>query len=755
MLMALEDRRLLATFHVTRTVDDRNVGTLRWAVQQANLATSPSTIDFELGQPPSTIGLLLGSLELSNIAEPTMIDGPGASLLTIDGNKADRVFTIDPRVTASLSGLTITGGATIDQGGGVYNAGAAALTNCTISGNSSGYGGGLLSKGTLSLDACSISGNSASVEGGGVWTAGTATLTACAIMGNASGDIGGGLNNRSATLTLDACTISGNSAEKLGGGIYNQDMVTLSGCTISGNTAVREGGGLVTGINSVSTLTACTINGNASEDGGGLENYSRTMLTNCTLSGNSASASGGGVSNSGTATLMFCTISGNVTSVSGGGLYNHDFLDSRGRATLTDTIVAANTATGGAPSDIGGGEAASVTGSFDLIGTGGSGGILAGGRQGNIILASLAGLGLAPLGDYGGPTQTVALLPGSPALEDGANMTGLATDQRGEPFTVSVDIGAFQSQGFFVTAAPGSTPQSAPTGETFAEPLAVTIEASNPVEPVIGGFVTFTVAPEANGGAAADLSATTAVIGANDRAQVSAIANAKAGTYVITASTADALRLPQFILTNLLATATRATPKVDVAAAGGTAVFGQPVSFVTSVTATGTPSGSVTFFDGTVLLGTVLLDGSGRATLTSSLAVGSHSITASYSGDSSFFGRTSAIFTESVAEASTKVVLVRHPVFKHKQVVSVRLTAEVDPLAPGQGIPSGTLKFMIKKKKLGTLALGGGTATLTLKLNNVLNRAVTVVYSGDGNFQPSQAATPALTQASLATQAGR
>ena len=100
--------------------------------------------------------------------------------------------------------------------------------------------------------------------------------------------------------------------------------------------------------------------------------------------------------------------------------------------------------------------------------------------QGNIVLTSLAGLGLAPLGDYGGPTQTIALLPGSPALGAGTALNGITTDQRGEPLDVPVDIGAFQSQGFVLAAAPGTTPQSAPTGEAFANPLAVTVSAGTP-----------------------------------------------------------------------------------------------------------------------------------------------------------------------------------------------------------------------------------------------------------------------------------
>ena len=103
---------------------------------------------------------------------------------------------------------------------------------------------------------------------------------------------------------------------------------------------------------------------------------------------------------------------------------------------------------------------------------------------------------LAPLGDYGGPTQTMALLPGSPAIHAGsANIPGVTiptTDQRGESRTGGVDIGDLESQGFTLTPVAGSTPQSAFINTAFTNALAVTVTANNAVEPVKGGVVTFT-----------------------------------------------------------------------------------------------------------------------------------------------------------------------------------------------------------------------------------------------------------------------
>ena len=389
----------------------------------------------------------------------------------------------------------------------------ATLTGCTLSDNYapsyngynnglSGFGAGVLNDGTATLTGCTVSGNSAIGDGGGVWNSGYAslTLTDCALSSN-SGYDGGGVSTVG-TANLTDCALSGNSAVLRGGGLFNGGMATLTGCTLSANNAAY-GGGLENNI-ATANLTDCTVSGNASEFGGGVFNYTGTAnLTNCTLSGNDASGGGGGLAN-----------------------YNNGNIPA-GPATLTDTIVAGNTSLSGA-GDIGG---TNVSGSDNLIGTGGSAGLVDG-VDGNIV--GVANPLLAPLGNYGGPTQTMALLPGSPAIGTGVAVTGVTTDQRGEPLdSPEPDIGAFQSQGFTFTPVAGSTPQSAATGTPFAAPLAVTVAANNPVEPVAGGISTFT-AP-ANG-PSANLSATTATISHNGVASVTAAANGSVGSYAVTAS---------------------------------------------------------------------------------------------------------------------------------------------------------------------------------------------------------------------------
>ena len=234
-----------------------------------------------------------------------------------------------------------------------------------------------------------------------------ASLSGLTITGGGGTANGGGLLNLG-TLTLSLSTVTGNSASAVGGGLANYGSATLSGCTISNN-ASQNGGGFANF--GSANLSACTLSDNTATSGAGFfaENLpghlaENATLTQCTLSGNTAGQKGGGLSNqNGVISMTDCTVSGN-SAPSGGGLFNAR------SANLLATIVAGNTNGSNIPSDIAGSGKAS--GSFNLIGVGGSGG-LKNRRRGNIVLTSLKRLLLAPLGRFGGPTQTMALLPGS------------------------------------------------------------------------------------------------------------------------------------------------------------------------------------------------------------------------------------------------------------------------------------------------------------------------------------------------------
>jgi len=339
-------------------------------------------------------------------------------------------------------------------------------------------------------------------------------------------------------LTLDSSILSGNSAPKAGG-VANLGMMTVNNSTISGNVATTLGGGITNP--GTMTVNDSTISGNSAADGGGLSNLGTLTISNSTLSSNSASASGGGIylataSPPGMVTLVNCTLSGN-TAVTGGGI------DSAGTVTLTNSTISANSAGQGggifntgtltlANTIVGGNTASSapdletsggtVGASYTMIGnTAGSG--ISGGT-GNVLNPTY--LGLSPLGDYGGPTQTVALLTGSPAIDAGSN--GLAVDAQGNALTTdqrgkarigngTVDIGAFESQA--PTQLVVSTPYTATAGTSFnltvtAEDgggdMATTFSGTVTLSSSLGGDISTTSVALTNGTATIPLTLTAA-----------------------------------------------------------------------------------------------------------------------------------------------------------------------------------------------------------------------------------------------------
>ena len=169
-LLVLEDRNC-CTIVVNNPTDTPKTGQtdLRQAIALANSAGGANTIDFDstVFGTPQTITLTGGQLELSTANETVTITGPAGGV-TVSGGGNSRVFQVDANVTASISGMTITGGsAGYDYGGGLFNLGTTTLSNCTVSGNSAGYSGGGVATGsysdpggTTTLSNCTVSGNS-------------------------------------------------------------------------------------------------------------------------------------------------------------------------------------------------------------------------------------------------------------------------------------------------------------------------------------------------------------------------------------------------------------------------------------------------------------------------------------------------------------------------------------------------------------------------------------------------------------------
>jgi len=176
-------------------------------------------------------------------------------------------------------------------------------------------------------------------------------------------------------------------------------------------------------------------------------------------------------------------------------------------------------------------------------------------------------------------------------------------------------------------------------------------------------------------------------------------------------------------------------------------VSGQPVTFTATVTAkspaAGTPTGTVTFKDGSRTLGTGTLDGSGQATfVTSTLAVGSHSISASYGGDASFNGSTSPKFTQTVKYGTTTSASssANPSVFGQ----SVTFTATVTASSPGSGKPAGKVTFNDGGTAItncSNLTLNKGHASCPTSSLSVGSHSITATYGGSSTFNPSTSPT--------------
>ena len=358
-----------------------------------------------------------GTIEMKDpaisIAKDLTIIGPGAGSLTLSGNGNDGVnftsaslFGISSGIVG-ISGLTLrdgTGATSENLGGAIYMTGGTVTVTGTTLSNNRGSGGAIcVGGGSLTIVSSTLSGNVAGWGGGGAirMNAGSSLLmTDSTISGNRNTGVGGGVYLRSgATATVTNSTISGNSAAVQfggGGGFFNLGNLTIINSTISGNsTTASEGGGIIHG-------------------GGGIKhNGGQLTVANSTITRNDA-FNGGGIHSNFGAVLN-----------------------------LSNSIVAGNTVTGSGPDLLG-----TVTaGDYNLV-QNTSGATLSGTHN---VTGQPALLG--PLANNGGPTQTRALFPGSPAINAGDptfDTTATPYDQRGSGFprqvASAIDIGAFEVQ---------------------------------------------------------------------------------------------------------------------------------------------------------------------------------------------------------------------------------------------------------------------------------------------------------------------
>jgi predicted outer membrane repeat protein len=330
------------------------------------------------------------------------LNGAKAATTIIDGTNSLNVLTVGSGISLTLSNLTIEKGVGYSGGGGVDNAGTLTVNNSIFYLNTALTGGAILNTGMAIISKTSFVGNTPYFFG---------HSASC-----------GAIDNRSA-MTITASTFDTNYALNnvtSGGAICNGGVLTITGSTFSNNSS----------------------SGNNAGYGGAIFAYAGTLtVTNSTFSANAATTSGGAIySQGGTVQIGNSTFGNNPENIGGGGA-----LGNAGSSVLIQNSIVANSANGG-----------NCAGTITSDGYNLS-------SDGTCHFSSTGDLNnkspkLGALNNNGGPTKTMALQKGSPALDAG-NPAGcrdfsgnlLRTDQRGQPRpggreTTGCDMGAYESQ---------------------------------------------------------------------------------------------------------------------------------------------------------------------------------------------------------------------------------------------------------------------------------------------------------------------
>src|SRR5208337_857082 len=513
----------------------------------------------------------------------------------------------------------------------------------------------------------------------------TATISGLTIAGGnrSASNIGGGVFN-AGTLTLAGDVVSGNSAG-YGGGVFNAGTAILTGCTLSGNSATASGGGVYSDDGSTLTLINDTITGDKAYYGGGVFSTGVVTLTNATLAAD--------------------------PTTSGGALDNYG----AGTVTLNNTIVANRTS--------GGDIAGTVNGSSNFIDDSATAGGLTQGVNGNIVGVNPL---LGTLGNYGGPTQTMPLLPGSPAIDAGSTPLAvdgsgnpLTTDQRGTGFARTlngmVDIGAFDDQ--ISGTAPGSQNGTQGVSESFT--LGSFSDQATPatswrVDVNWGdGSTGTTLTPTSQG----------------------SLGNAghtynTAGPETVTVTVSDSYGdVAQYSFPVAVAVAAPALTSIAVAPASPSVAKGLTQQFTATGTytdgSTANLTSQVTWASATPSVATISSTG-----LATGMAQGTSVITATL-GTVASPGDTLTVTVPLVASVAI-VPSVASPTYGQ----ALTFAATVSPASSGGPTPGGTVQFRVDGVNLGpavNLVKGAATSIATSTLG-AGNHTVTAVYSGDNSY---------------------
>jgi hypothetical protein len=398
--------------------------TLREAVLAANARGGSDRIvlpknktynlSIENSVPPGEDEAAEGDLD---ITDPLRISHPGKGKSKIDAHAIDRVFHLLEGGPTTFKRVVVTGGEAPSGGGG---------------------GGGILTEDAdLTLLRSGVNGNrneSGGNYGGAAELNGDSDLrmVRSTMNGNFSDSDSGAIEgDNDVAFLIKRSKLNGNISEGTGGALYldGADGRILQ-TTIAGNRADNAGG--ING-NGELSIDRSTIANNiaASGDGGGIDTSDDlTTITNSTIAANRADGDGGGIEVDGPLTMNAGSVVRNAAGDSGGGLS----ADTTDDIEVENSLIALNQATAG--DDCAGDPFASL--GHNLLGTDQDcDGFDA---TGDFVNSNPK---LGKLKNNGGPTQTVALKKGSPAINKAAK-SAPNKDQRGEKRGKKPDIGAYE-----------------------------------------------------------------------------------------------------------------------------------------------------------------------------------------------------------------------------------------------------------------------------------------------------------------------
>jgi uncharacterized repeat protein (TIGR03803 family) len=356
---------------------------------------------------------------------------------------------------------------------------------------------------------------------------------------------------------------------------------------------------------------------------------------------------------------------------------------------------------------------------------------------------------------FGGTTVTISgtYLTGASAVSFGGTPASSFTVNSATQITATAPAEAAGTVDVTVTNPSGTSPTSSADQFTYVKQNTTTALVSSLNPSVYGqsATATATVAPVAQGAGTPTGTVTFSVDG-KPQAPVSLVAGQAtlnlaalgSGSHTIIASYSGDTNFKTSISGTLAQQINSSGTATALASSVNPSLFGQPVTITATVApvapGAGTPTGTITFtVDGKPQAPVTLT--AGQATLAlGALAAGSHTISASYSGDTNFKTSISGTLAQQINSSSTTTALassVNPSLFGQP----VTITATVAPVAPGAGTPTSTITFTVDGKPQAPVTLTAGQATLALGALAAGSHTITASYSGDTNFKTSISGT--------------